>query len=112
MFYDCRLTAEPDVEAGSVWLSRPWRPYGKTVFIRCEMGRHIRPEGWNNWGNAENEKTSYYAEYVSKGEGAYPDKRATWSHQLLNIEGYAIEDVLKGNDGWNPCHILLKGFDK
>ncbi len=112
VFYDCRLTAEPDVEAGSVWLSRPWRPYGKTVFIRCEMGRHIRPEGWNNWGNAENEKTSYYAEYASKGEGAYPDKRATWSHQLLNIEGYAIEDVLKGNDGWNPCHILLKGFDK
>lgn len=101
VFYDCRLTAEPDVEAGSVWLSRPWRPYGKTVFIRCEMGKHIRPEGWNNWSNPENEKTAYYAEYGSWGNGANPDKRASWSHQLNDISDYNISEVLKGNDGWN-----------
>ena len=95
VFYDCRHTADPDVETGSVWLSRPWRPYGKTVFIRCEMGKHIRPEGWNNWGNAENEKTVYYAEYGSKGEGAKPDKRASWSHQLNDISEYSISEILR-----------------
>ena len=104
VFYDCRLTADPDVEAGSVWLSRPWRPYGKTVFIRCEMGRHIRLEGWNNWSNPDNEKTAYYAEYKSRGEGANPGKRVSWSHQLNDISDYNISEVLKGNDGWN-CEI-------
>lgn len=108
VFYDCRLTANPDVEAGSVWLSRPWRPYGKTVFICCEMGKHIRPEGWNNWGKTENEHTAYYAEYQSRGEGAAADRRVVWSHQLKDLEGYDISDVLKGNDGWNPVLVNEK----
>ena len=25
-------------------------------FINCEFGNHIRPEGWHNWKNPENEK--------------------------------------------------------
>ena len=104
MFFDCRLTATDDVKDFSVWLSRPWRPYGQTVFIRCEMGRHIRPEGWNNWDKESNEKTAYYAEYGSKGDGANPDKRVSWSHQLNDISDYIISEGLKGNDGWN-CEI-------
>ena len=48
VFYDCKLTAEP--EATKVYLSRPWRPYAQAVFIRCELGKHILPVGWNNWG--------------------------------------------------------------
>ncbi|NDW13013.1 pectin esterase [Bacteroides sp. 214] len=100
VFYDCKLTADEGVNG--VYLSRPWRPYGKTVFIRCEMGKHIRPEGWNNWGKPENEKTAYYAEYKSTGEGANPTARAKFSHQLKNLDGYSIQDVLKGYDGWNP----------
>ena len=102
VFYDCKLTADEGVEDASVWLSRPWRPYAKAVFIRCEMGRHIKPEGWNNWDKASNEQTAYYTEYKSKGEGANPDKRAKWSHQLSNIDDYDMAEVLKGEDGWNP----------
>lgn len=102
VFYDCKLTADKGVEDGSVCLSRPWRPYAKTIFIRCEMGRHIKPEGWNNWGKTENEHTAYYAEYKSKGAGANPDLRAKWSHQLSSINGYNIHDVLKGSDNWDP----------
>ena len=51
VFYDCKLTAEP--EATKVYLSRPWRPYAQAVFIRCELGKHILPVGWNNWGKKE-----------------------------------------------------------
>ena len=68
VFKNCRLTADPGVD--KVYLGRPWRPYAATVFINCEMGKHIRPEGWHNWGNVENEKTARYAEYGSTGEGA------------------------------------------
>ena len=99
-FYDCDITADEGVE--KVYLSRPWRPYAKAVFIRCNMGRHILPEGWNNWRKVENEKTVFYAEYQSKGEGANPKNRAAYSRQLKSLDGYSMEEVLSGNDGWNP----------
>lgn len=102
VFYDCRLTAAPDVKAGSVWLSRPWRPYAKAVFIRCEMGEHIKPEGWNCWDKPDAGHTTFYAEYQSHGKGATSDKRVSWSHQLTNLNGYDIHEVLQGDDKWNP----------
>ena len=74
------------------------------------MGKHILPEGWDNWRNKNNEKTVFYAEYKSKGEGANPEKRVAYSKQLKNTEGYSIEEVLSGNDGWNPSkngNVLL-----
>ena len=100
VFYDCEITANSDVD--KVYLSRPWRPYAQAVFIRCNLGKHILPEGWDNWRNKENEKTVFYAEYESKGEGANAKKRVAYSKQLKNLKGYNIEDVLSGNDGWNP----------
>ena len=100
VFFDCKITADDGVKDGSVYLSRPWRPYAKCVFIRCELGRHIRPEGWHNWGNPENEKTTYYAEYQSRGAGAMPERRVVWSHQLTDVSQYAISTILAGRDGW------------
>lgn len=102
VFYDCKMTAAANVSDGSVWLSRPWRPYAKAVYIRCELNRHIHPEGWNNWGKTSNEQTAYYAEYKCFGEGADTSKRAGWSHQLSEINEYEISNVLKGKDNWNP----------
>lgn len=100
VFYDCRMTADEGVSG--VFLSRPWRPYAKAVFIRCNLGKHIAPEGWNNWGRKSNEKTVFYAEYQSYGEGASPKTRVPYSTQLKNLKDYQIEDVLAGSDGWNP----------
>ena len=100
VFYDCRLTADEGV--ADVYLSRPWRPYAQAVFVRCDLGGHILPAGWNNWGKVENEKTAFYAEYQNRGAGANPQTRAPFSHQLHSLEGYAMEDVLAGTDGWNP----------
>lgn len=100
VFWNCQLTA--DAEADKVYLSRPWRPYAQAVYIQCELGKHIVPEGWNNWGKASNEKTAFYAEYQSTGEGANPAARAPYSHQLTDISKYQPEKVLAGNDGWNP----------
>lgn len=100
VFYDCRLTADEGVT--DVYLSRPWRPYAQAVFVRCDLGGHILPAGWNNWGKESNEKTAFYAEYQNRGAGANPQTRAPFSHQLHSLEGYAMEDVLAGKDGWNP----------
>ena len=100
VFWNCRLTAEDGVDG--VYLSRPWRPYAQAVYVECEMGGHIDPVGWNNWGKESNEKTAYYAEYKSTGDGANPKARAAFSHQLDDASKYAPETVLQGNDGWNP----------
>ncbi|KAA6352241.1 pectinesterase [termite gut metagenome] len=100
VFYDCNLTADEGVSG--VYLSRPWRPYGQAVFIRCNMGRHILPEGWHNWNKKEAEKTVFYAEYKSTGEGANPRSRAKFSKQLKSLKGYEPETILAGGDDWNP----------
>src|SRR5439155_356694 len=46
VFLRCRLTTDDDTPT---YLGRPWRPYASVTFIDCEMGPHIRPEGWHNW---------------------------------------------------------------
>ena len=94
VFIDCDLIAAP--EATKVYLGRPWRPNSRTVFLRCRMGKHILPAGWDNWGNAANEKTAFYAEYQSTGPGAAPDKRVAWSRQLTEKEAkaYTPESIL------------------
>lgn len=102
VFIDCKLTA--DTAAKKCFLGRPWRPHARTVFINTEMGSHILPEGWNNWNNAENEKTVYYAEYNSKGPGAGTAGRARWSKQLSAGEAkeYTLANIFAGKDGWKP----------
>jgi pectinesterase len=103
---DCRLIA--DTAAQKVFLGRPWRPYAKTVFINCELGSHIVPEGWNPWkGDAmfpDKEKTTFYAEYGSKGPGASPKSRTAWSKQLSAKQArqYTIANILGGQDHWAP----------
>lgn len=84
VFQHCRLTAAPGVD--KVYLGRPWRPYAATVFIDCELGKHICPAGWDNWRNPENEKTVRYAEYGSTGAGADGANRVKWAKRLTKKE--------------------------
>ncbi len=96
VFKNCKLTAADGVD--KVFLGRPWRDYAQTVFIACEMGKHIVPEGWHNWGSSEKEKTTFYAEYNSTGEGANIKERVGWSHTLTDEEGrlFTKEQIFKG----------------
>lgn len=88
VFKNCKLTADPDVN--KVYLGRPWRPYASTIFIDCEMGEHITPIGWDNWRDPANEQTARYGEYKSKGAGATPKQRVSWSRQLSDKEATSI----------------------
>ena len=97
VFHNCRLTADPNVT--KVYLGRPWRDYGYTLFMECELGSHIRPEGWHHW-QKEREQTARYLEYNNIGAGADTKARVTWSRQLTKKEAQkiTIQEVIKTNN--------------
>jgi pectinesterase len=125
VFYECKLTGDatpwvrpatdattkptPDKLTPKADLGRPWRPYAAVVYIHCEMGDHIKPEGWQKWIGNDNDKTARYSEYQSTGPGANPDKRLPWTHQLTADEAarYTIANVLGATDGWDPAADLV-----
>ncbi len=101
IFNNCHITAASNVE--KLYLGRPWRDYGYTLFMNCDLPRQIRPEGWHQW-RPEAVKTARYMEYNNRGEGAATDKRVAWSKQLTKKEAQQItlEKVFSFNDQWNP----------
>ena len=102
IFKHCKLTAEPGVD--KVYLGRPWRPYAYTLFIECELGKHIVPAGWHNWGKQSNEETARYMEYKNTGEGANVSERVAWSKQLTKKEAEAVtvDAIFRTQSNWNP----------
>ena len=102
VFKHCKLTAEPGVD--KVYLGRPWRPYAYTLFIECELGKHIVSAGGHNWGKQSNEETARYMEYKNTGEGANASERVAWSKQLTKKEAEAVtvDAIFRTQSNWNP----------
>ncbi|MCE5185218.1 MAG: pectinesterase family protein [Planctomycetaceae bacterium] len=94
VFLNCKLTAAEGVNA--VYLGRPWRSFAKTVFVKCDMGPHIRPEGWHNWNAPERESTVFYAECANTGPGSNTAKRVPWAKLLPDSAA----------DDYSPAHVL------
>ena len=109
VLFNCKLIADTSVK--KAYLGRPWRPYAKTVYIRCELGSHITAEGWNQWkGDAmfpDKEQTAYYAEFGNTGPGASIAGRVPWSKQLTSdeVKKYTIKNILGGSDHWDPLNM-------
>ena len=101
IFNKCTVTTAPEVT--KLYLGRPWRDYGYTLFMHCSLPAAIRPEGWHHW-QVEREKTARYLEFENTGDGAATDKRVAWSRQLTKKEAKEItlENVFKRADEWNP----------
>jgi pectinesterase len=104
VFRNCRLTGPPDAH---VFLGRPWRSRARVIFLSCWMDRHILPQGWDNWGDAHNEKTAWFSELGSTGPGADATARAGWAHTITPAEAAAFDPgtFLKGADGWAPMSM-------
>ena len=102
IFNRCKLIAAEG--ADKVFLGRPWRPYAYTLFIYSELGSHIRPEGWENWRNPENERTARYYEYGNTGPSAAINSRVSWRHQLTKREAQAITPatIFRSETNWLP----------
>jgi len=88
-------------------LGRPWQPYSSVTYLYTWMDTHIRPVGWNNWGDPAKEATARYSEYGNTGPGSSTASRVSWSHVLSASQAAAINTqvVLAGSDGWNPAAL-------
>lgn len=105
IFNDCDIKVADDVR--SVYLGRPWRAYSMTLFMNSNLDKKINPKGWDNWRNAENEKTTRYMEYNNRGEGANTSQRVSWIRVLSKKDAaeYTVENIMKGCDNWNPTQV-------
>jgi len=81
VFLECRLTGE--TPPGTVYLGRPWRERAKVAFIRCELGEHIHPAGWEDWSGRGEAGGVVFSEYENEGLGAASENgRVGWSLAL------------------------------
>ncbi len=87
IFNNCTITCNEGID--KVYLGRPWRDYGYTLFMNCLLPSQIRPEGWHQW-RPEAVKTARYMEYNNQGAGAATSQRVPWSRQLTKKEASKI----------------------
>jgi pectinesterase len=94
-----------DAPDDSYYLARPWKPFGKTVLLNCELSKIIKPKGWDHWGKESNKQDAFFAEYKSIGPGAAPKARILWSKQLTPQQAafYTRSTVL---GGWDPTALV------
>jgi len=105
VFRNCKLTADDSIS--EVYLGRPWRDYARVVYINCEIGPHILPEGWSNWEGTDRDKTAFFAEYGNYGQGAETANRVPWSKKLSEkeVKKYTVRNVFGAatSDMWMPA---------
>jgi pectin methylesterase-like acyl-CoA thioesterase len=100
IFNECTVTAAANVS--KLFLGRPWRDYGYTLFMHCDLPAQIRPEGWHHW-EKQREQTARYMEYENRGAGAATANRVAWSRQLTKKEAKDITParVFSRSDAWS-----------
>jgi pectinesterase len=97
VFFNCRLISLEGTT--STTLGRPWKAFAKVVYINCEEGSHIKPEGWSDWSSASYDTSAYFAEYNCSGTGFKPTSRLAWTHQLSALEAneYTLAKIFAAN---------------
>jgi pectinesterase len=62
------------------------------------------PAGWSVWNKNENHKSTFYAEYGSKGPGFVKESRIDWSKQLTKKEAkkYTLKNIFSQGTSWLP----------
>ncbi|XP_077234657.1 putative pectinesterase 63 [Tasmannia lanceolata] len=76
-FVHCNVTG-----TGKAYLSRAWMPSSRVVFAYSFMDTVVLPEGWDDKGDAERDRTVFYGEYMCEGPGASTKGRVSFGKVL------------------------------
>ena len=101
VFHNCKLTGE--CAEGLAYLGRPWRRFSRTVFLNCEMGECVAPQGFADWDDVR-VVTERYAECGTTGAradqaGRHPKQKRMSREEAMS---YTLPDVIGGYDNWRP----------
>lgn len=99
VFADCTVTG--DGAPGSVYLGRPWRPYGQAAYLRSALSEQVNPAGWLDWADPPRAVHAGLCEYACTGAGSALDARHPGAGKLTEEQAarYTKEAVL---EGWEP----------
>ena len=98
-FIDCDFKCG-GANDGTVYLARPWRDFGKCVFINCKLGRHINGELFDKWNDTERDKSARFAYFGLKSDkGLNP---VAWGKELTEMQA---------NDSINECTRKFKALN-
>lgn len=94
-FFNCNFSSQATTP--NTYLARPWRDYGKCVFINCTYGPHIYQEGFDKWNDSTRDKTCRFYEYNCKYRDGLTYERIYFSKTLTENERkqYEIENIFK-----------------
>lgn len=101
VFYNCSFLSK-ECAASTCYLARPWRDFAKAVFIQCEVGPHIHPEGFHDWNKPNAREHAFFAAYGNyrpSGTSSEPEMfspKAPFSKELSTdeIAKYKKDEVL------------------
>ena len=86
LFADCDFS-DGGVSAGSVFLARPWRDFGKASFVGCRLDRHISPALFDRWNDTERFRTARFEFCGFSGAETFP---VAWSKALSRAEAQKL----------------------
>jgi len=86
-FLDCEIISGGAKRATN-FLARPWRDFGKSVFINCKVDEHINPALFDKWNDTERDKSARFA-YYNLNCGFTPAP-VPWCKELSRTEAEKI----------------------
>ena len=116
VFSKCRLTREPGVPDGSVFLGRPWRAGGNmqltgaAAFLDCWMDAHIQPAGWTSMGYRDpagisrqlTPQEARLFELGSRGPGARPERPTRRMLDRVDAARFRARAMFRD---WRPASV-------
>ena len=87
VFLNCDLKSE-GAEDNSVYLARPWRDFGKCVFLNCRADKHINSELFDKWNDTERDKSARF--YFGGLDCNFTPAPVPWSHELTKEQASEI----------------------
>lgn len=124
VFNNCVLTADEEyteADKAKLDLGRPWQSEAKyenygsqSVFLNCKLPSILNEGLFTLWNDetVENKIRYYYYNLTDEANKPYNTSKANSFAKELTEEqaaAYSVSNVLRGDDGWNPADVNIKG---
>lgn len=86
-FIGCRIVSR-GAAPQTCYLARPWRDFGKSVFIGCRVGDHINAALFDRWNDTERDKTARFGYYAL--DCGFKPEPVEWSSELTREQANEI----------------------